>query len=65
MKNLVMKMKKNAGFIGVETVVVAGIVTLAGLAGFTLLFNGPLAEALSKSDTQIGTGSIDTTTFGA
>lgn len=39
MKNLVMKLRKSEGYVGVETMVIAGLVVAAGLIAMDVVLN--------------------------
>ena len=49
MKNQLMKLKKAEGFISIETVLVAGIVVLAGIVAYNVLYVGTLADKVTNA----------------
>lgn len=50
MKNLVMKLRKSEGYVGIETIVVAAVITAVGVIGYNVLFAGTLSGMVGDAD---------------
>jgi len=55
MKNLVMKMKKNAGYIGIETMVIGGLVVAAGFVAIDQILMGSLQTQVTDTEGNLAT----------
>jgi len=49
MKNQLMRIKKSEGFISIETVLIAGIMVIAGIVAFNVLYSGTLATKVGAA----------------
>ena len=59
MKNLIMRMRKQEGFVSIETVLVAAIVVAIGILSFNAVFAGTLAGKATDANTAIVNSDID------
>jgi hypothetical protein len=58
-----MKMKKEEGFVSIETVVVAAIVVAIGIASYNVVFAGIFADKVNSSRLEVANNPVTAADF--